>query len=195
MKIKYEGVFTESDKLNIDLAFINIKVKLLLYMDCPDILEKLFSGIILEGKEELAGPHYGFTNKFDPKRIQLQTGCIDQLLIYHEVMHFICLNSPKELNPAEILSRSVIRTINGRPVTAGHCRNMGYKTTKYTGYISVNYPDHQHPENTKDGSGKDPTEDVCDMFTSLIAGNIADNDAGVALKDWIISRIKDILAL
>lgn len=200
MKVEYEGIFLESDYATMNMAFANIKATLLKYINDPLLMEKLFDGLILVGQEQNpgGGKYWDYVNIHDPKRVILKTGSISQLLIYHALFHFICLNVPKELNPAEILSHITLRCPDGRPITGVgnnnlYYRNMGYYNTYYTGYISIEYPNHQHPMYWTDEEAKGPSEDSADMFTSLIGGNIADNIAGDVIRDWLIQCLIDIL--
>lgn len=161
--------------------------------DTTEAFDRLFGDIVLEAVDDVPGPYYGYVSNLDPRHIKLQIGHIDFALVGHELGHVVILTDPEEENIADKLSHTVIRTERGRAVTgqgAGnkYARNMGYYGTRYTGYASIIYPDHQHPVYFYDGNT--PTEDFCDMFLSLLSGNIANNEAGRALRKWIIEYLR-----
>jgi len=157
---------------------------------------RVFGDITLEALPFVAGRFYGHVSKFRPRVIQLEIGQITDKLIWHELGHVLILTDTNKPNIADWLSRNVIKTASGRPVTGAgfkkYARFMGYRTTEYTGYFSIVYPDHQH---TIDDDGDNPTEDICDMLPSLISGNIADNEAGQAIRAWVVDYLRKRLGL
>jgi len=164
----------------------------------PDIaFGRLFPEVTFEISPNVGGDYYEYVSPLTPTLVKFDAGRVDYRLALHGLGHVIILTDPIN-NPADWLSRNVIRTEFGRAVTGAgrnrYSRSMGYHATKYTGYYSIYYPEHQHPRDM-DKLGKTPTEDFCDMWLSLVDNNIADNDSGKALKLWItgylLNRIKN----
>jgi len=156
------------------------------------LFEKLFGrNLILDARSVVSGTFHGYVSNLEPRVLQLEIGNITESLIKHEVGHALILTSLPGLNPAELLSATVIRTSTGRPVTGQgfmeYSRDMGYYGTYYTGYNSVFYPHQYHPKYFEEGNNS--TEDICDLWLGILTNNIANNDAGYALNSWFISYL------
>jgi hypothetical protein len=191
--ILYEGNWREDERAIAQQAIAAASIRLAEISGlAPDeAFACVFGDIILDAQPVVSGAYYGYVSALEPRRIQLEIGQITDKLVLHELGHVLILTDPSDTNPAEWLSRNVIRTASGRPVT-GPVRNMGYYSEERTGYISIMYPDHQHPVYFDDG--KTTTEDICDMFMSWITGNIANNEAGAALDKFVSEYIARRLA-
>lgn len=150
----------------------------------------LLGGITLEAVKYAPGIFYGYVSARRSKHVKLEIGHIDVPLILHEFGHVIILTDKTDSNPAKWLSKNVIKTVSNIPVT-GPIRFMGYYSTERNGYISIFYPEHQHPIYWYDG--RTTKEDFCDMLLSWLTGNLADNEAGIALYLWITNYFKERL--
>jgi len=197
--ITWEGDWREDERAIAQAAIAAASLRLAEISGlAPDeAFHCVFGDIILDAYPLVAGEYYGYVSKLEPRRVQLEIGHVTQTLVLHELGHVLILTDPNDENIADILSRTVIKTAAGRPVTGAgrgkYARHMGYKATKYTGYNSIEYPAHEHPVSFKDKYSNTPTEDICDMWMGCLTGNIADNDAGRALDkfvtDYMVRRL------
>lgn len=159
----------------------------------PNIaFDLLFPEITFEIAPDVGGIYHEYVSALTPTTIEFDADKVSYRLALHGMGHVIILTD-KIFNPADWLSRNVIRTEFGRAVTGAgryrYSRSMGYHNSKYTGYYSIYYPEHQHPRDL-DEKGNTSTEDFCDMFLSLADGNILDNDSGKAIKKWITEYLR-----
>lgn len=150
----------------------------------------LFGEVVLEAVKNVPGILYGYVSARRPRHIKLEIGHIDVPLILHEFGHVVILTDKTDSNPIKWLSKNVIKTVSGIPVT-GPIRFMGYYSPERNGYVSIFYPEHQHPIYWYDG--RTTWEDFCDMLLSWLTGNFEDNEAGIALYLWITNYFKERL--